>query len=439
VVTDPRVINPPGPSSPFDTNIDHWSDGGALDEFKTFTNGGADATYVEGGGRAGGNPDVWSVNLATGRRTRLTYNADYDEDNAVSPDGRLLALWSNRTMHMTDWLSGLMPVRGFIDTPGALQALSISSSNKRCHGPIWVLPSSGDLGGQRLGQPIVDYRVPHVFVTNNLTGWPQWSPNGTMLALNTTNNAPGSGYPAHAPFLLIAHFSALKPTAPLPAVSSQPGSWAVAPSAYHPDYGYDGTVTLHGPGGGTVTITYGGTSGVFGGRWSETYANYSDNGRDFVNGTATITTEVEYGTIAAHLTMTGADTGSDNVDLTFGPNGVQGQGASTYNGHTVRGPSPEQAARGACPSIQPKEPKLTVTHTRLRPGAYRLKVTVSIAGAGANESAIDTEPVYSATIKLGRAQLRTDRNGVAIVRIRRNHRLQIAAGDTLKAITINLP
>ena len=45
----------------------------------------------------------------------------------------------------------------------------------------------------------------------------------TMLALNTTNNEPGSGYPAHAPFLLIAHFTALNPTAPLPAVSSQPG------------------------------------------------------------------------------------------------------------------------------------------------------------------------------------------------------------------------
>jgi hypothetical protein len=181
------VVNPASPTSTSDNNADAWSDSGALYEFKTFTHGGADATYVESGGPALLNADVWSVNLKTGKRTRLTANPDYDEDNAVSPNGQLLALWSNRTMHMVDWYSGLLPVRDFIDTPAALMSLSISSSNKRCHGPIWVLPSSGDQGGSLLGEPIVDYRVPHVFVTNNLTGWPQWSPNGTMLALNTTN------------------------------------------------------------------------------------------------------------------------------------------------------------------------------------------------------------------------------------------------------------
>ena len=122
-------------------------------------------------------------------------------------------------MHMTDWYGGLLEVRDFIDTPAALMILGISSSNKRCHGPIWVMPSSGDRGGTLSGQPIVDYRVPHVFVTNNLTGWPQWSPNGTMLALNTTNNRAGSGYPAHAPFLLVAHFTATKPTRPARTVS----------------------------------------------------------------------------------------------------------------------------------------------------------------------------------------------------------------------------
>ena len=191
-VVDPRVINPAAPTSASDTNINAWSDSGALYEFKTFTNGGADATYVESGGPHLLNPDVWSVNLATGKRTRLTSNPDYDEDNAVSPNGRLLALWSNRTMHMTDWFAGLLPVRDFVGTPAALMGLGLNSSNKRCHGPIWVLPASGDRGGALAGQPIVDDRVPHVFVTNNLTGWPQWSPDGTMLALNTTDETRGS-------------------------------------------------------------------------------------------------------------------------------------------------------------------------------------------------------------------------------------------------------
>ena len=44
-----------------------WSDAGALYEFKTFTHGGADATYVAvRRARRSLNPDVWSVNLPPG-------------------------------------------------------------------------------------------------------------------------------------------------------------------------------------------------------------------------------------------------------------------------------------------------------------------------------------------------------------------------------------
>jgi hypothetical protein len=437
VVTDPRVINPPGPSSVSDPNPTHWSDGAALYEFKTFTDGGADATYVEVGGPKLGNPSVWSINLATGKRTRLTGNPDYSEDNAVSPNGKLLALWSNRTMHLTDWLGGLMPVKDFIDTPASLQALSISSSNKRCSGPIWLLPGSGDDDAQLLGQPITYYKVPHIFVTNNLVGWPQWSPNGTMLALNTSNNTAGSGYPAHAPFLLVAHFTALKPTAPLPPVSSAVGSWAVTPTEYHSDYGFDGTITLHGSGGGTVTVTYGGTGGVLVGHWSESYDNFSDNGRDFVNGSVELTNAIEEGTYVAHLTITGADTGNMNENMTY-QGSVSGSGESTYNGHKVTGPSPEQAAEGACPAIYPKEPKLRVTARRHGRSAYRLTVTVSLANAGANEAAIATEPVDHATITLGHKTLYTNAAGLAIVRPRRNGVVTVTAGNTLIPTSIRL-
>jgi hypothetical protein len=435
-VTDPRVINPAAPTSTSDNNIDAWSDAGALYEFKTFTHGGADATYVESGGSALLNADVWSVNLKTGQRTRLTSNPDYDEDNAVSPNGHVLALWSNRTMHITDWYSGLLPVRDFIDTPAALMSLSLSSSNKRCHGPIWLLPSSGDQGGALVGQPIVDYRVPHVFVTNNLTGWPQWSPNGTMLALNTTNNRSGAGYPAHAPFLLVAHLAASKPTQPVPIVSSQPGSWAVGPTAYHSVFGYAGTRVFTGPGGGTVTVDYGVGSGVLSGAWSETYSNYSDTGTDFVNGTVTINeTSAGAGTYTSNLTMTGADTGNDHI--TF--NSVTGvvHGRSTYDGHTVSGPSAPQA-KGACPSIQPTEPKLHATATRVRNGVYRIKVTSSIAGAGPNEASVETSPVYHATVTLGTVTEYTGLTGVAIVNAGPGRKLTVTAGNTLAPTSLSI-
>jgi hypothetical protein len=49
-VTEPRVLNPPGPTSATDTSVAGWSDSSALYEFKSFTNGGADATYVQVGG-----------------------------------------------------------------------------------------------------------------------------------------------------------------------------------------------------------------------------------------------------------------------------------------------------------------------------------------------------------------------------------------------------
>lgn len=428
-VTDPRVINPPAPTSASDDNIDHWSESGALFEFKTFTDGGADATYVESGGPHLLNPDVWSVNLATGKRTRLTSHPDYDEDNAVSPNGKLLALWSNRTMHMTDWFGGLLPVRDFIDTPAALMSLGLSSSNKRCHGPMWVLPSSGDRGGTLAGQPIVDYAVPHVFVTNNLTGWPQWSPDGTRLALNTTSNTAGPGYPAHAPFVLVARFGAMKASKPLPAVSSQPGSWAVAPADYHPATGYSGTRTFNGPGGGTVTVQYGGMPGILSGQWSETYAGYSENGRDFVNGTVSIeATGPEVGSYSANLTMTGAHTGTTQVQM---DQGGAVQGKSTYDGHTVSGPSTEQAGKGACPGIQPNKPALRVTARRLAGGrGYRIRVTASVADMGPNEGAVDTQPVYHALVRVGRTRAYTDRRGIALLRVR-GGRVMVGAGDTL--------
>jgi hypothetical protein len=435
-VTDPRVINPPNPVSTADPDVEAWSNGGALYEFKTFSNGGADATYAQVGGIALGNPDVWSVNLASGKRSRLTAHPDYDEDNAVSPDGRLLALWSNRTMHLTDWYGGLVPVRDFIDVPSALLGLGISSSNKRCHGPMWILPADGDRGGRLAGQPIVYDQVPHIFVTNNLVGWPQWSPDSTMLALNTTDNEAGSGYPAHAPFLLVAHLTALQPGTPLPAVSSQPGAWAIAPADYHPAMGYLGTRSFAGPGGGSVTVGYSGN--VLAGSWSETYSGYSDDGADFVSGTVAISSAVEEGSYSSHLRLSGAHSGSTNTDMSFAGS-AQGQGQSSYDGHTVSGPSAEQLGGGACPDLQPKPPVLELAAASVGGGAYRVRVTASIAGMGPGEADTDIEPVYHATLQLGDATVYTDANGEAVVKAGADHTLRASAGDTLAPASLTLP
>jgi hypothetical protein len=252
-----------------------------------------------------------------------------------------------------------------------------------------------------------------------------------MIALNTIDDATGSA----APFILVAHLNTVKHSRPLTPVSSEPGSWAPSPTQFHPSMGYVGTVTLAGPGGGHVTVHYDGNALT--GDWSEAYSNYSDDGRDFVNGTVTITGTAAGGTYDAQLTMTGANTGSDDIDITFNQ-GAKGHATSTYDGHTITGPMPQQVddttAGGpatACTSALPKEPALHVRSTSLGHGSYKLKVTVSIAGMGANETVVDTQPVYHATIQLGRAKTYTNNAGTAIIKARTSHRLTITAGDTL--------
>ncbi|MDQ1464831.1 MAG: hypothetical protein QOC73_1772 [Actinomycetota bacterium] len=443
VVTDPRVINPPGPTSPTDTSIERWSKSGALFEFKTFTNGGADATYVEVGGPAFGRTDVYSVNLATGRRTQLAAHNDWDEDNGVSPNGKLLSLFSDRTMHYSDWVGGLVPVRDFINAPAAAMAAAPLGGFSACMGPMWLLPSSGDHGATLAGQPIVDYHYPGVHIVDTLAESSQWSPDGTMIALHQVDDKTGQP----APFLLVAHLTALKPTRPLAPVTSQPGSWAPLPTDYHGAMGSSGPVTLHGPGGGTVTISYGGMPGAISGQWSETYKDYSDNGTDFLNGTVTVNgSAAAGGNVTSHVTMTGGNTGKTDADLTYGPNGTTGRSVSTYNGKTITGPPPYASGNNskggpdtACPATLPKKPSLRVKATRIGHRRYKLRVTASVAGVGANETAVDTQPVYHALLQLGRAKIYTNKNGTAIVTVRQGHHLKVTAGDTLKPTSVRLP
>jgi hypothetical protein len=440
-VIHPRVINPAGPTSSTDPNVKAWSDSSALFELKTFTDGGRDVTYVEGGGTSLNHTTVWSVNLATGHRTLLASAPDWDEDNGVSPNGKLLSLYSQRTMHYVDWIGGLLPVRSFIDAPLSTMGSNLGGYTE-CMGPMWLLPSSGDDQGELMGEPLVDYRYPGVHVVDTLAESSQWSPNGTMIALDTTDNPTGLA----APFLLVAHLTATKPSRPLKPVSSQPGSWAPAPTGYHGAIGFDGTVTLHGPGGGTVTVHYGGTPGAISGQWSETYAHYSANGRDFVNGTVTASASGPGdGSYSSHLTMSGANKGSDAADLSFGTNGVSGHATSTYDGNTISGPGSFETgpmAQGgpstACPGEMVSEPALHVTATNKGHGTYKLKVTVSIAGAGPNETQIDTQPVEHATIHVGRAVTYADGAGIAIVKVTRRRTVTVTAGDTLRPTSVRL-
>ena len=404
---------------------------------------------------ASGNPDVWSINLKTGKRTRLTSNADWDEDNAISPNGGTLALWSNRTAHLIDMMGGLLPVRDFIDAPmvAANANLYINSQDHlRClSGPEWLLPAGGDRNATLAGQPIVDFSDPGVRVNDNLAGWPIWNQQSTMLALNTyvtPNGKPLEPFTLSARHLLVAKFPARKPSAPQRVVSSAVGAWAPAPADCHPALGYSGTVTLHGPGAGTVTVSYGGTRGAVGtGTLSETYNHYSDDGKSFVTGTTTI--ELLQSAIGkdreiSHLKMTGRHTGSSNIDITIiggAPNdqggypSYEGDATTTYDGKTVTGPPAGLNSLSPCKNNGPVyEPKLKATAKRLGHNRYRVKVTARIAGAGADEAAVNIEPVWHARIEVSGRKVFTNHNGIAIVtapHAGRRFIVHVTDGDTL--------
>jgi hypothetical protein len=65
-------------------------------------------------------------------------------------------------------------------------------------------------------------------------------------------------------------------------------------------------------------------------------------------------------------------------------------------------------------------------------------VTASIAGMGANESAVDTEPVNRATIKLGNQKTYTNARGIAIVNVHGKRRLTVTAGETLRPTSVSI-
>ena len=294
------------------------------------------------------------------------------------------------------------------------------------YGPLasyWLLPASGDQGGTLAGQPIVSYAYKNVTVTNNLTGSAQWSPDGTMLALNTnlTTEPYIRDRGKNAPFLLVANLTSRAPTKPMSVLSSNVGSWAPTPTGYHGALGFKGTVTLKGPRGGTVTLTYAGDPGpgVFlDGEWSETYKNYSDNGKDFVNGTSRINGLLN-GSYSSHLKMTGSRTGSQDAEMTYAKLMPRGKSTSTLDGKSVSGPQP-------------------VTYTSLGNGVYKVKVTASVARMGDTETAVDTRPVNRAAVKLGSKTTYTYAQGITTVKVTGSRKLTVTAGDTLMPVSVTL-
>jgi hypothetical protein len=447
VAADPRIINPAAPTGLGDTEVEHWAYVGQTLEGKSFAAGGRLAEYI--GGPDAGNFDVVTVDLATGKRHRLTTGPDWDEDGAVSPDGAYLVTASWRTMHRIDVLGGMLPeIHSFIDLPfmSAVVGNYVSTHDGfQCDLTPWLMGGSGDEDGSLLGQPIAPYDGGPSYVANNLVGAPMWSPDGRRLLLQEKLYGPSEG-PTYIPTVLGSVPSRLMiatldrpPARPIPVTGSDVGDWA--PSASTAGTGLDrpANVTVPGKAAGTVSIAFAGN--ILSSEGTVTYKHYSDDGETFADGTQTISNPQILAlpvTLDVDITISGAHRGfwRGHMDAGGGkpPSGTI---ESEFDGHRVNG----LPAVGACPQSLPRATPLQVHVRRNRGNAIDVRVTASIHGAGRNEQLTDTRPVHGATVRLGGRRARTDARGRATLRLPRErgrYRLAITAGDTFKPAVLEV-
>lgn len=447
VATDVRVINPAGPTSPADTDPAHWETAGQIFELKSFANGGRDAIIV--GQPNAINPDQELVNLATGAVTRLTSGPDWDEDGAISPDGRWLTDASFRTMHGTDVLGLLWMLPDFIDLPTAAGAAGYyvsSHAGFQCDLTPWLLPATGDDGGRLLGQPLGPYARGGAYVANNFFGQQTWSPDGSKVLLDERRYGPPTGgrqvaYMGGAPHEVLVANLGVKPGPPLPVVPSTVGAWAATPLTFNSGFATPGVVTVNGPASGSATLSYAGN--LLDGEESVSYHHYSSDGRTFVDGTESVNNPAFLATNqtwTAAIVISGAHTGYLTADMNWHSKTVIN---AALDGYQLNG----LPKVGACPSRMPHPARLALGLTTRRSGRLvriRVLVTSSIAGAGLTEQGLDTRPVQGAVVRAGGRQAITDAAGVAVLRLpaarpsgRRSRRVLVraTAGDTFLPAT----
>ncbi len=436
---DIKVINPPGPTGPDDENVAGWAHASHMFELKSFADGGASVLIVDE--PSAGNPDTFKLDLASGAMVPMASSPDWDEDGAVSPNGRYLALASWRGMgRLEDF--GLMPLsKGFFNYPlfAVIAFYHVSHwAGFQCDLQPWLLPGGGDDHGKLFGQPLVPYQGGDIIAANNLSGQPFWSPDSTRILLreHTTEVPPADaneelkvkGIPPHR--LLIARLDR-EPSPPEKAVETRVGDWASTPEQYTGVFASPQTVFIHGSHGGTIEVVYTGT--LLSANDMATYTNYSEDGEHFLSGTTTLTGSV-YASLnyQSDLTVTDKDgkqvgsqvgevqfTSDPSADYTQLPWHMTSTLKTTYEGKTA----PPLATAGACIDDLPKPAPLTVVYQK-QDGKLQVLVTADIHG--------DERPVHGAEVVIGGEKQKTDDAGTALISMPHAapFTIRVTAGDT---------
>ncbi|MDI3404073.1 TolB-like translocation protein [Streptomyces cavernicola] len=318
----------------------------AKGEAKSFTHDGQGlvvSEYVDTPEAA--NPDDFLFDLETGRKTRLTYANDYDEDFQFSPDGERYVVGSGRDSDIFATLSQV--TRPNFIGPG-LQPVFFTLFNQRRERPDllepWLVRSASEEKGE-LGEPLAPGATD--------SGWDSrmknhWSPDSTKVAFWQQNMED-----ATESRMVVADVSD-RPSDPLPARATPAPDWAdplkdyvpetFRPAESRPGQASGSVIVEEHPHPDNPELTV----------LKVTYDHFSDDGKSVIDGTekAVYTAGGVVGTAhyTADLTMSGAHEGTLTADLYADPGAgdghepepgqtkLEGTAVSEVDGHRLQLP-----------------------------------------------------------------------------------------------------
>jgi hypothetical protein len=268
------------------------------------------------------NPDVVSIDLATGDQRRVTAAPDYDEPVELSPDGRSYVVGSGRG-------SGLFETVSQLRRPSLLgTALDpLTAALFTNHRPEllegWVVRTGAETRdasstGQRIPAPEGGYDARPIW---------NWRPDGTAI---TYWEGRGTGFetdPTNTR-LVVAELVDRRPTQPRPPGFVPP----VAPQPESRDGRRRGSATVEVtevPDGVEVEVTYDG---------------FSDDGEWVIDGTERADRRGGTTTYTADLTLSGGHDGYLRADAVISVAGIDGEITSSVDGHRLALPAPDVAA-----------------------------------------------------------------------------------------------